>query len=125
MQDQNQSNAEPQAPTPAKIVDVIAQASPVERSAAPVAAPDPELMNEPAVEPAPVQAPAEAPDESITQPNSKETAKKPVPKKTETALATPAKPKQPSTVPVAAISIAIIMFLALATVALLAFRQGF
>jgi len=124
MQDQNQIIAEPQttapAGVPAKIVDVIAQPASAEHSAATIAAPDPELMSEPAVEPVPAPAPVETQKEVVSaQPGPRDDAKK---QKAEAILATP---KQPSTVPVGAILVSIIMFLALAAVALIAFRQGY
>lgn len=125
MQDQNQITSEPQASTPAvepsKIVDVVAQPMTPKPHAASVAAPDPELVSEPAVEPAPAPAPVEAVKTSVaTSPTPKH-----APKKADPAIATPAQPKQPSTVPVGAIVSAIIIFLALAIVAFLAFQQGY
>lgn len=124
MQDQNQITSEPQASTPAvepsKIVDVVAQPMTPKPHAASVAAPDPELVSEPAVEPAPAPAPAEAAKAPVAaEPTSKHN-----PKKAEQTIATPAQPKQPSTAPIGAIIVAIIIFFALAAVALIAFRQG-
>ena len=125
MQDQNQTNPESQgsvsAVEPSKIVDVVAQPAAPKPPVASVAAPDPELVSEPAVEPTP----APAPVEMAKAPVAAEPTSKHKPKKAEPAIATPAQPKQPSTVPVGAITSAIIIFLALATVALLAFRQGY
>ena len=122
MQDQNQITPEPQAPAPAKIVDVMAQPTPVERPTAPVAAADPELMSEPAVEPAPAPAPVDAPKEATAMQSApKETVNKKAAKKADLA---PAQPKQPSTTPTGAIIVAVIMFLVLAAAALMAFRQG-
>lgn len=125
MQEQNQPITEPQAQsavtTPAKIVDIVAQSSPVEPSPAPVAAPDPELISEPAVEPAPAPAPADSTPAKPVAPvaNQKHPAKQAEPK-----LAAPKQPKQPSNVPVGAITLAIVIFLILAAAALLAFQQG-
>lgn len=130
MQDQNQIAPEAQAPAqtsePTKIVDIVAQSAPVEPVAASVAAPDPELVSEPAVEPAPVPAPIEVRTEvGAARPAPKEAAKKQATQQTDVVLAAPTQPKQPSTVPIGAIIVAIVIFLVLATVALIAFQQGF
>lgn len=130
MQDQNpitpEAQAPPQTSEPAKIVDIVTRSAPVEPVVASVAVPDSELVSEPAVEPAPAPAPVEVRAEAgAAQRTTKEAAQKQATQQVDAVLATPTQPKQPSTVPIGAIIAAIVVFLVLASIALIAFRQGF
>ncbi len=116
MEDQNQTAPQSAPPNPTQVVDVVMQPKPSEPPAS-VAAPDPELISEPSVEPAPAPEPTESdtPEPQDAGPAA-DTASVDVAQQT--------KPKHASTTPVGAIIVAILVFIALATVAFIAFKQG-
>lgn len=114
MQDQDSTTPQPTTQDTTKVVDVVTQPS------TPVPAPDPEQLGEPSVEQTQVstQVPVE---QNASEP---EQQAKPRAETSAVDVAHPAQSKQPSTTPIGPIIVAVIIFIALAVVALVAFQQG-
>ncbi len=122
MEDQNQRESQSSSTSTEQFVDVVVQQKTPEPTTTPLAVPDPGRASEPTAEPVPAHEPAETP---AVPDNTARHGQSSVAKSTPVDVAQPATPKQPSTVPLGPIIVAVIIFIVLAAVALVAFRQGF